>query len=453
VSRPARFLVPALLLLPTMATPLRGGDRITGRAFATRSEVIARNGMVATSQPLATQAALDILRAGGNAVDAAIAANAVLALVEPTGCGLGGDLFAIVWDAEGEELHGLNASGRSPMGMTLDDLRERGLERIPSEGPLPVTVPGCVDGWFELHGRFGSFPMSRLLGPAIEYARRGFPVSELIAHYWERNAEVLAQYPGFSEQFLIEGRAPRTGEVFHNPNLARTLATIARGGRKAFYEGELAQTIVTYLEEQGSALRLEDFATHRSSWVEPVSTSYRGYDVWELPPNGQGIAALQMLNVLEAYDIASMGFGSVEYLHLLVEVKIEEAIAERMKNLRRRLPGDIAEPDRTWLALAAYNIGMGHLEDARVLTERARGDPHHWRDVMTHLPKLEQRAFYNTVRHGYARGREAVRYVQNIRHYHAVLQWRFIAENRPAPPLQAAPLLPEPLRGRALRAL
>jgi len=295
-----------------------GQDRITGLPHATRSEVLARRGMAATSQPLATQAALEILQRGGNAVDAAIAANAVLALVEPTGCGLGGDLFAIVWDAEGKRLHGLNGSGRSPASLTRDHFQKAGHETIPSHGPLPVTVPGCVDGWFTLHERLGKLPMKEILAPAIHHAREGFPLSELIAYYWQRSAETLSEYPGFTEQFTP---APKKGEIFKNENLARTLEKLASGGRDAFYEGEIARTIAGFMKEHGGFLSFEDLAEHRSEWVEPVSTSYRGYDVWELPPNGQGIAALQMLNVLEAYDIASLGFGSADYLHLFFEAK------------------------------------------------------------------------------------------------------------------------------------
>ena len=297
------------------------GDRINGRSFATRSEVLARNGMVATSQPLATQAGLEVLKAGGNAVDAAIAANAVLALGEPTGCGLGGDLFAMVWDAASAELHGLNGSGRSPRSLTLEHLRGLGLERIPSLGPLPITVPGCVDGWFELHERFGALPMEQVLAPAIRYAEEGFPLTQLIAYYWERSVPLLSRFEGFREQFTVDGRAPREGEVFRNPGLARTLKRIAEGGRDVFYRGEIAREIADSVRRAGGFLAFEDLADHRSAWVEPVSTSYRGVELWELPPNGQGITALQMLNVLEAYDLAGAGFGSVEHVHYFVEAK------------------------------------------------------------------------------------------------------------------------------------
>lgn len=308
------------LILP-LATVLYGFDRITGRSFASRSEVIAPQAMVATSQPLATQAGLEILRQGGSAVDAAIAANAVLGLVEPTGSGIGGDLFAIVWDAEGGKLHGLNASGRSPRSLTLEHLREQGLERIPSHGPLPVSVPGAVDGWFELHDRFGRLSMEEVLAPAIRYARDGFPVSELIAHYWQLSTPLLSRFPGFTETFTEDGRAPVKGQMWTNPELARTYEKIATGGRDVFYEGEIARTIDAYMERHGGFLSYEDLAAHDSEWVEPVSTSYRGFRVWELPPNGQGIAALQILNILEGYDLASMGLDSPEYVHLFVEAK------------------------------------------------------------------------------------------------------------------------------------
>ncbi|MGH8222832.1 MAG: gamma-glutamyltransferase family protein, partial [Woeseiaceae bacterium] len=308
-------------LMTGAAMPGHGYDRPVGERFASRSEVIAQHGMAATSQPLATQVALDILKAGGSAVDAAIAANAALGLMEPTGCGIGGDLFAIVWDAEEEELAGLNGSGRSPMALTLGHFRDRGLSQIPYLGPLSVSVPGTVDGWFELHARFGRLPMREVLAPAIRYAREGFPVSEYIAWLWELNAKSRGEFPGFAETFLPEGRAPQKGEIFRNPRLAATYEQIAEGGRDAFYEGEIARKIDAYMTEHGGFLRYGDLAAHRSEWVAPVSTNYRGYDVHELPPNTHGIAALQMLNILGGYDIARMGFGSADYLHLLIETK------------------------------------------------------------------------------------------------------------------------------------
>ena len=298
-----------------------GYDRVAGRAFASRSEVIAPHGMAATSQPLATQIALDILKSGGSAVDAAIAANAALGLMEPTGCGIGGDLFAIVWDAGRKELTGLNASGRAPKAMTLEYFQENGIDEIPPFGPLPVSVPGAVDGWFELHGRYGRLPMAKILAPAIGYARDGFPVSEVIAKYLQANARRIGDYAGFAETFMPDGRMPKKGEMFRNPRLANTYAALAEKGRDEFYKGEIARKIDAYMAEQGGLLTYEDLATHESEWVTPVSTSYRGWDVYELPPNGQGIAALQILNILEGFDIASMGFGSAEYLHTLIEAK------------------------------------------------------------------------------------------------------------------------------------
>jgi len=296
-------------------------DRVTGATFATRSDVIAPHAMAATSHPLATQIALDIMRKGGNAIDAAIAANAALGLMEPTGSGIGGDLFAIVWDARTGKLHGLNASGRSPAGLTRQWLVEQGYRFIPSYGPLPVSVPGAVDGWFELHGRFGSLPMKDILQPTIDYARNGHPVHEYIQYGWVRNVARLAEYPGFVEQMTIDGRAPEVGEMWKNPNLANTLERIANEGRDAFYKGDIARVIGEYMQANGGFLSYEDMAAHRSDWVEPRSVNYRGYDVWELPPNGQGIAALQMLNILERYDVASLGFGSADYIHLFLEAK------------------------------------------------------------------------------------------------------------------------------------
>jgi gamma-glutamyltranspeptidase/glutathione hydrolase len=302
-------------------TSVLGQDRITGHPFATRSEVIAVNGMAATSQPLATQVALDILKAGGNAVDAAIAANATLGLMEPTGCGIGGDLFAIIWDAESGQLYGLNASGRSPEGLTLDYFLDNDYTSIPAYGPLPVSVPGCVDGWFEMHEKFGSLDMQTILDPAIQYARSGFPVSELIAFYLNLSSRRFAEYPNFADVYMPNGAALQKGDIFRNPALADTYELLARGGRDAFYDGPIAETIVAFLQEEGGFFTLEDFRKHDSEWVDPISTNYRGYDVWELPPNGQGTAVLQMLNILEEYDLQSMGFGSTEYIHLFTEAK------------------------------------------------------------------------------------------------------------------------------------
>ena len=325
-SRFAGFLPPSILKLLIVLLVLAGStamaaDRVTGKAFATRSDVIAPHAMAATSHPLATQIALDTMKKGGNAIDAAIAANAALGLMEPTGNGMGGDLFAIVWDAKSQALYGLNGSGRSPRSLTLEWFLEQGHKSIPSHGPLPVSVPGAVDGWFELHGRFGRLPMTDILQPAIDYARNGHPVHKTIQHYWNRSANLLAKYPGFTEQMTIDGRAPEVGELWKNPNLANTLEKIAKEGRDAFYKGDIARTIGEYMQANGGFLSYEDMAAHKSEWVEPQSTNYRGYDVWELPPNGQGIAALQILNILEQHDVASMGFGSANHVHLFLEAK------------------------------------------------------------------------------------------------------------------------------------
>jgi gamma-glutamyltranspeptidase/glutathione hydrolase len=293
--------------------------------------VVAREGMICTSHPLATQAGIEVLKAGGSAVDAAIAANACLGLMEPTSCGIGGDLFALVWEASGKRLHGLNASGRSARKLNLAWFREHGITRIPSYGPLPVTVPGCVDGWFTLHTRFGKLPMSRILAPAIGYARDGFPLSEVIAEDWGRNAPKLEKYPNFPETYMPGGRAPRAGEVFRNPGLARTLGRLAEGGRDAFYQGEIPATIAAYLKRAGGFLDEQDFASHTSDWVEPITTNYRGYDVWELPPNGQGLSVLQMLNLLEGYDLKAMGWGTPAAMHAFIEAK-KLAFEDRAKH-------------------------------------------------------------------------------------------------------------------------
>jgi gamma-glutamyltranspeptidase/glutathione hydrolase len=299
-------------------------DRITGKPFASRSEVVAQHGMVATSQPLATQVGLRILQEGGSAVDAAIAANAALGLMEPTGCGIGGDFFAIVWDAESQSLHGLNGSGRSPRGLTLKKLKaELGDQgSIPPLGFLPISVPGTVDGWFTLHEKFGKLPIAQVLAPAISYAREGFPVSELIAYYWGRSVPILRDQPGaFAETFTNEGKAPASGKIFKNPDLATTYERVAKGGREVFYQGEIADEMASFFEKEGGFLRKEDFANHRSEWVKPISVNYRGYEVYELPPNGQGIAALQMLKMLESSDLKAMGAQSPELLHRLIETK------------------------------------------------------------------------------------------------------------------------------------
>ena len=314
-----------LLAISTISfLSLSAQDRVNGATFQTRSPVLAEHGMVCTSHPLASQIGLDILKQGGNAIDAAIAANAALGLMEPTGCGVGGDLFAIVWDAKTQKLYGLNGSGRSPKSMTLDTLKAMGLEKIPAYGPLPVSVPGAVDGWTSLHDKFGSMPLKKILAPAIGYAEEGFPVTELIGYYLGSIDRFSRMgYPNIKETYYDPngGQRPKNGDRYRNPALANTYRAIAKKGREGFYEGEVAQTITTFIKEQGGFLSLEDLSAHHSQWVEPVSVNYRGYDVWELPPNGQGIAALQLLNILENKDFSDVRWGSEEHLHLFTEAK------------------------------------------------------------------------------------------------------------------------------------
>ena len=314
-----------LLAISTISfLSLSAQDRVNGATFQTRSPVLAEHGMVCTSHPLASQIGLDILKQGGNAIDAAIAANAALGLMEPTGCGVGGDLFAIVWDAKTQKLYGLNGSGRSPKSMSLDTLKAMGLEKIPAYGPLPVSVPGAVDGWTSLHDKFGSMPLKKILAPAIGYAEEGFPVTELIGYYLGSIDRFSRMgYPNIKETYYDPngGERPKNGDRYRNPALADTYRAIAKKGREGFYEGEVAQTITTFIKEQGGFLSLEDLSSHHSQWVEPVSVNYRGYDVWELPPNGQGIAALQLLNILENKDFSEVRWGSEEHLHLFTEAK------------------------------------------------------------------------------------------------------------------------------------
>ena len=296
-------------------------DRITGFPFASRSEVIAANGMAATSHPLATQTAIEILKDGGNAIDAAIAANAVLGLVEPTGCGIGGDLFAIVWDSKTEKLYGLNSSGPAPIDMSIDFIKNQGLEKIPAYGPLPVTVPGAVAGWSTLHKKFGKKKFDSLFNSAIHYAENGFPVSELVAYYLAGSANRFKNYPNFSDVWMKGGKTPSKGEIFKNKELANTYKQIASTYGKDFYTGALAKKIADFIQSEGGLLTEKDLANFKPEWIQPVSTNYRGYDVWELPPNGQGIAALQILNILENFNISSMKFDSAEYIHLFTEAK------------------------------------------------------------------------------------------------------------------------------------
>ena len=339
---------------------------------SSRSEVIAPHGMVAASHPLAAQVGIDILKAGGNAIDAAVAVNAVLGLVEPHMNGVGGDLFAIVWDAETEQLYGLNATGRAPYELNRQVFVRQRLDRVPGTGPLTWTVPGAVDGWDQLLTRFGTMSFAEVLAPAIAYGRNGFPVSEIIQGQWAASQRSLAEWPTSAATYLPNGRPPAVGEVFTNPGLVRTYEAIAQGGRDAFYRGEIASKIVGFSESNGGYFTMRDFEDHSSVWVEPVTSSYRGYDVWEIPPNSSGIVALMMLNILEGYDIASMGHNSAEAVHLITEAK-KLAFADRDQY--------VADADANTLPTAEL-ISKAYAERRRALIDRSRasgtvraGDP------------------------------------------------------------------------------
>src|SRR3984893_13852654 len=329
------FLLVALFAFPGISSAQI--DRITGKNFATRSEVFARHGMVCTSVPAATQVGIDILKRGGNAVDAAIAVNATLGLMEPVSNGIGGDLFAIVYSAKENKLYGINGSGRSPLGFSYEQMKAEldKLHRttIPPRGMLPISVPGTVDAWAELHKKFGKLKLSDDLAPAAKYAEEGFPVTELIAFYWRFGPELYKDLPGaFLETYTLDGkgRTPAKGDIFKNPGLAKTLRLIGEKGRDAFYKGEIADKIDQFMQQNGGFLRKADFEKHKSTWVDPVSTNYRGYDVFELPPNGQGIATLEMLNILEGFDLRARGRNSPDALHVMIEAK-KLAWADRAK--------------------------------------------------------------------------------------------------------------------------
>ncbi len=374
------LLMPAIEAIPA--------DRPVGKSFATRSEIVAQHGIAAASQPLATQVALDILKAGGNAIDAAIAANAMQGLTEPASCGIGGDLFVILWDAKAKKLHGLNASGRSPRSLTLEHFQKQKLKQIPTHGPLSLSVPGCVDGWFELHKKFGKLPMKQILQPAINYGEKGFPLTEIIAAGMAGSVGHYQQYPGWSEVYTPGGKVPHKGTIFKNPSLAATYRKLAMYGRETFYKGAVAKEIARFVKENGGFTTAKDLAEHRSKWIVPVSTTYRGHTVWELPPNGQGIAALQMLNLLEAYDLKKMGFGSPGHVHAFVEAKklvfedrakfysdpafnklpIKQLISKKYANQRRQL----IDPKR-----AATNVTAGapmHGDTIYLTTADAEGN-------------------------------------------------------------------------------
>lgn len=363
----ATILLTLLLITDSLHAQI---DRESGNLISTRSEVVAERGMVATSQPLATQVGLQILRNGGNAIDAAIGANAATGLMEPTGNGIGGDLFAIIWHEESGRLYALNASGRSPQNLSFDELMEildeKGVSSIPSYDLLSVSVPGAVDGWFEMHERFGSAEMSDILSEPIWYAENGFPVSEAISASWRRSVPFLIDQPGaFEETFAVDGEGPEKGEIFRNPDLGNTFRLLAEQGRDAFYRGEIAEKTDEWMRENGGYLRYEDFDDHRSEWVEPVTTNYRGYDVYQVGGNVQGTAVLQMLNILEGYDLTETGFASAQTLHLLIEAK-KLAFEDRAKHYAdpdfQDIPYDVLL-SKEYAAQRREQIGSTALDD------------------------------------------------------------------------------------------
>ena len=367
--------LPAALAAPAAgapaAAPTQTADRPADDAGLGRSPVLARNGMVATSQPLASAAGLRVLRDGGNAVDAAVAAAAVLNVVEPMMCGIGGDLFALYYEAATGDLHGLNATGRAGSRASAEELRGRGLERMPGSGPLVVTVPGALDGWEELVSRFGTRPLGGLLAPAIAYAEDGFPVSEIIAAQWKSAEAKLRRHPAASANYLVDGeRAPAHGEVFRSPDLARTFRRIAEEGPEVFYRGEIADRIHDFLEAEGGFVTREDLAAHDSEWVEPISATFRGVEVFQVPPNSQGFVALEMLNLLEGFDLAALGHNSAAYLHRLIEAK-KLAFADRDAYLAD--PEHMRAPLETLLSKEYAEARRGEISGDRAAREVAPG--------------------------------------------------------------------------------
>jgi gamma-glutamyltranspeptidase/glutathione hydrolase len=363
----------------TVAVQLAGlgapfaADRTEGRMFATRSVVHARRGMVAASHPLAVEIGVDTLRRGGSAVDAAIAVNAALGFLEPVACGIGGDLFALVWDAESGKLHGLNASGRAPLALTRERVPPEPDGTIPLHSPYAWSVPGTVDGWFALHARFGRLPMADLLAPAIRAATEGEPVPQVIAGAWARSAVLFRDKPGFAAVFLPDGRAPREGEVFRNPGLARAYAALAKDGRDAFYRGPIAADVVELSRRAGGFFAAEDLARHTSEWVEPLSVTYRGIVVHELPPSGQGLAALQMLNILENFDLRAMGRDSADFWHTLVEAK-KLAFEDRARFYAD--PAFAELPIEGLLSKAYARERAALIDPARAAQHLEAGEPH-----------------------------------------------------------------------------
>jgi len=368
-----RSILPAIAVSLVLGVCLRADEqppKATGSQG--RSVTHAPNGMVCACHPLAVQAGMDVLRKGGNAVDAAVAVNAALGVLEPMSCGIGGDLFAMVWDAKTGKLYGLNASGRAPALATRGLFADKGLTEIPLTGPLSWSVPGCVNGWQALLDRFGTQTMGVLLEPSIQYAEKTAPVPEVIAGYWKASEPKLLADPGSRAVFLPNGKAPAIGDVARNPALANTYRLLARDGAKAFYQGEIATSFGRFSQQVGGLIRREDLAADKPSWVDTISTTYRGVELHELPPNGQGLAALQILNTLENYDLRTMGFSSPEYWHLWIEAK-KLAFADRARHY--------ADPSFTrvpWKELASKQYAparLGLIKPDRVLNDVLPGDP------------------------------------------------------------------------------
>lgn len=310
-----------------------------GPAYQTRLTVFATNGIAATSHPLATGIALDLLRAGGSAVDAAIGANAALGLMEPVGAGAGGDLFAMIWDPEAGKLEALNATGPAPLNRSLADLSAAlpGQKMIPPVGTAPLTVPGVVDGWVKAHERYGKLSLKQVLAPAIDYAREGFPVSPITSRNWARNLRILGEMRGQIEEYdntlatwAIDGKAPGAGQLFRNPDLARTYEAIAADGRASFYEGEIAARLVAYMQQIGGPITAADMANYEAQWVTPISAPYRSFDIFQMPPNSQGVTALQMLRIFDGYDFASL--SETDRVHVMIEAK-KRAFLDRTRYL------------------------------------------------------------------------------------------------------------------------
>ena len=373
-------------------------------SFKTRSAVICRNGMVATSQPVAALVGLKVLMDGGNAVDAAVATAAALNVVEPMSIGIGGDMFAILYISKTKELIGINASGRSPYGLSIEELMKKGYRSMPDYGMIPVTVPGALDGWVKLVERFGRMPLSRLLEPAIKYAEDGFAVTPQIARDWASAVDKLSGHPNTAKHYLIDGRAPRVGEVFRQPYLAKTLRLIAEGGREPFYEGETAREIVRFSEENDGYLSMEDFKDHTSEWVEPVCSTYRGFKLYELPPNCQGITAQIALNIAEGFDLPSMGHNSADYLHVLIE-SVKLAFADRNRYITDPRFRDIPVSGMISKRYAEERRRM--IDPASAIRSAEPGDPARFSDTAYLCVVDSQRnavSFINSLFHGFGSG-------------------------------------------------